>query len=121
MSTNWRLRSVFCDSQPRSLHAVLEKSNVPSGKDVPQRKRAESANQWQMTQHASSTTCYWRSLPRQPLFLATNLKDQRQKLIRSLTVVVQSIDYTEELTPTLANLRGLGPFGKPWVQHFSAT
>jgi hemoglobin-like flavoprotein len=39
-----------------------------------------------------------------PLFQATNLKDQRQKLIQALTVVVRSIDHMEGLAPTLADL-----------------
>jgi hemoglobin-like flavoprotein len=38
------------------------------------------------------------------LFQTTNLKDQRQKLIQALTLVVRSIDHMEGLAPTLANL-----------------
>jgi len=38
------------------------------------------------------------------LFKATNLAEQRRKLIQALTVVVQGIDHLDALVPTLANL-----------------
>jgi len=38
------------------------------------------------------------------LFQTTDLKDQRQKLVQALTVVVQSIDHMEKLASTLADL-----------------
>jgi hemoglobin-like flavoprotein len=40
----------------------------------------------------------------QPLFNATNLAEQRRKLIQALTMVVQGLDHLEALVPTLADL-----------------
>jgi hemoglobin-like flavoprotein len=39
-----------------------------------------------------------------PLFGATNLTEQRRKLIQALTMVVHGIDRLEALAPTLADL-----------------
>ena len=39
-----------------------------------------------------------------PLFKATNVAEQRRKLIQALTVVVQGLDHLEALLPTLADL-----------------
>jgi hemoglobin-like flavoprotein len=39
-----------------------------------------------------------------PLFNATNLAEQRRKLIQALTIVVQGLDHQEELVPNLQNL-----------------
>ena len=39
-----------------------------------------------------------------PLFNATNLAEQRRKLIQALTVVVQGLDHLEALVPNLADL-----------------
>ena len=39
-----------------------------------------------------------------PLFEASNLAEQRRKLIQALTVVVQGLDHLEALVPTLTNL-----------------
>ena len=39
-----------------------------------------------------------------PLFEATNLAEQRRKLIQALTVVVQGLDHLEALVPILADL-----------------
>jgi hemoglobin-like flavoprotein len=39
-----------------------------------------------------------------PLFQATNLAEQRRKLIQALTVVVQGLDHLEKLAPALADL-----------------
>src|SRR5215470_17697760 len=39
-----------------------------------------------------------------PLFKATNLAEQRRKLIQALTVVVQSLDHLEALVPVLEDL-----------------
>jgi|SRR4051812_31551280 hemoglobin-like flavoprotein len=38
------------------------------------------------------------------LFKATNMTQQRQKLIQALTVVVQGVDHLDALVPTLADL-----------------
>src|SRR6185295_10082835 len=39
-----------------------------------------------------------------PLFKATNLAEQRRKLIQAITVVVQGLDHLEALVPALADL-----------------
>ena len=39
-----------------------------------------------------------------PLFNATNLAEQRRKLIQALTMVVQGLDHLEALVPTLTDL-----------------
>src|SRR5262245_712835 len=39
-----------------------------------------------------------------PLFEATNLAEQRRKLIHALTVVVQGLDHLEALVPILTDL-----------------
>ena len=39
-----------------------------------------------------------------PLFEATNLAEQRRKLITALTVVVQGLDHLEALVPIVADL-----------------
>src|SRR5689334_11825260 len=38
------------------------------------------------------------------LFAAVDMEEQRQKLIHTLAVVVQSLDHLEDLVPTLAGL-----------------
>jgi hemoglobin-like flavoprotein len=39
-----------------------------------------------------------------PLFMATDLAEQRGKLIQALTLVVQGLDHLEALVPTIADL-----------------
>ena len=39
-----------------------------------------------------------------PLFKATDLTEQRRKLIQALTMVVQGLDHLEALVPTIADL-----------------
>jgi hemoglobin-like flavoprotein len=39
-----------------------------------------------------------------PLFKATDLVEQRRKLIQALTMVVQGLDHLEALVPTIADL-----------------